>query len=99
MDGDPKFTAGQVIPNVPYHRFAKLIGLKEIYVDRPEKICTGLGRNLGGAATRGFSWLDGWPIRSCIDYRESAEPPLDVGNLITARRGDSICVTFRRRPK
>ena len=36
MEGDPKFDASQQIPNVPYHRFAELIGLKGIFVDRPE---------------------------------------------------------------
>ena len=36
MEGDPKFEASQQIPNVPYHRFAELIGLKGIYVDKPE---------------------------------------------------------------
>ena len=38
MEGDPKFEASQEIPNVPYHRFAELIGLKGIYVDNPEKL-------------------------------------------------------------
>jgi len=38
MEGDPKFNASQQIPNVPYHRFAELIGLKGIYVDRPDAI-------------------------------------------------------------
>lgn len=38
MEGDPKFSASQNIPNVPYHRFAKLIGLKGIYVDRPQAV-------------------------------------------------------------
>jgi pyruvate dehydrogenase (quinone) len=38
MEGDPKFDASQQIPNVPYHKFAELIGLKGIYVDDPEKI-------------------------------------------------------------
>ena len=38
MEGDPKFDASQQIPNVPYHRFAELIGLKGIYVDRPEDV-------------------------------------------------------------
>jgi hypothetical protein len=33
MEGDPKFNASQTIPNVPYHRFAEMIGLKGIYVD------------------------------------------------------------------
>ena len=38
MEGDPKFDASQTIPNVPYHRFAEMIGLKGIYVDDPEKL-------------------------------------------------------------
>ena len=38
MEGNPKFDASQVIPNVPYHRFAELIGLKGIYVDDPERV-------------------------------------------------------------
>ena len=40
MEGDPKFDASQQIPNVPYHRFAELIGLKGIYVDRPDALGT-----------------------------------------------------------
>jgi pyruvate dehydrogenase (quinone) len=35
MEGDPKFNASQQIPNVPYHRFADMIGMKGIYVDQP----------------------------------------------------------------
>lgn len=38
MEGDPKFAASQNIPNVPYHRFAELIGLKGLFVDRPENL-------------------------------------------------------------
>ncbi len=38
MEGDPKFDASQQIPNVPYHRFAELIGFKGIYVDRPQAV-------------------------------------------------------------
>jgi pyruvate dehydrogenase (quinone) len=38
IEGDPKFEASQQIPNVPYHRFAELIGLKGLYVDRPDAI-------------------------------------------------------------
>ena len=38
MNGDPKFETSQQIPNVPYHCFAELIGLKGIYVDHPERI-------------------------------------------------------------
>jgi len=38
MEGDPKFDASQDIPNVPYHRFGELIGLKGIYVDNPDRV-------------------------------------------------------------
>jgi len=38
MEGDPKFAASQDIPDVPYHRFAELIGLKGIFVDNPDAL-------------------------------------------------------------
>jgi pyruvate dehydrogenase (quinone) len=38
MEGDPKFDASQRIPNVPYHKFAELIGLKGIFVDDPDQV-------------------------------------------------------------
>ena len=38
MEGDPKFPASQDIPDVPYHRFAELIGLKGIFVDNPDQL-------------------------------------------------------------
>ena len=38
MEGDPKFNASQQIPDVPYHRFAELIGLKGIFVDQPDAL-------------------------------------------------------------
>lgn len=38
MEGDPKFDASQQLPDVPYHRFAELIGLKGIFIDRPEDL-------------------------------------------------------------
>ena len=38
MEGNPKFDASQQIPNVPYHKFAELIGLKGIYVDDPDRV-------------------------------------------------------------
>ncbi len=36
MQGDPKFEASQELPDVPYHRFAELIGLKGLFVDDPD---------------------------------------------------------------
>jgi pyruvate dehydrogenase (quinone) len=38
MNGDPKFDASQKIPDVPYYRFAELIGLRGIYVDDPNDL-------------------------------------------------------------
>ncbi len=38
MEGDPKFSATQQIPDVPYHRFAELIGLRGIFVDTPQRL-------------------------------------------------------------
>jgi pyruvate dehydrogenase (quinone) len=38
MEGDPKFVASQEIPDVPYHRFAELIGLRGIFVDDPDRL-------------------------------------------------------------
>ncbi len=38
MEGFPKFETTQRLPNVPYARFAALIGLKGIYVDDPDDL-------------------------------------------------------------
>lgn len=38
INGDPKFNATQQIPNVPYHQFAELIGLRGIFVDNPDRL-------------------------------------------------------------
>lgn len=38
MEGNPKFEATQRIPDVPYHRFAELIGLKGIYCADPDMV-------------------------------------------------------------
>ena len=38
MEGDPKFDASQKVPNVPYHRFAEMLGLTGLYVDKPEQL-------------------------------------------------------------
>jgi pyruvate dehydrogenase (quinone) len=40
MEGDPKFNASQQIPDVPYHRFAELIGLRGIFVDNPDRLAS-----------------------------------------------------------
>ena len=38
INGDPKFEASQNIPNIAYHRFAELIGLRGNYVDDPKQL-------------------------------------------------------------
>ncbi len=38
MEGDPKFDASQNVPNVPYHRFAEMLGLKGLYGDDDEQL-------------------------------------------------------------
>ena len=49
MNGNPRYDASQDIPDVRYSKFAELVGLKGIYVDRPDD----LGRRVGrGAVSR-----------------------------------------------
>ncbi|ARO26229.1 thiamine pyrophosphate protein (plasmid) [Rhizobium sp. TAL182] len=38
MEGDPKFNASQSIPDIAYHKFADLIGLRGIFVDQPDRL-------------------------------------------------------------
>jgi pyruvate dehydrogenase (quinone) len=38
MAGDPKFPGSQDIPDVPYHKYAELLGLRGIYCDDPGKV-------------------------------------------------------------
>jgi pyruvate dehydrogenase (quinone) len=47
MAGDPKFEASQDVPDFPYARFAELIGLQGIRVDRPDQLADAWERALG----------------------------------------------------
>jgi len=38
MEGNPKAEMTQRLPDVPYHKFAHLIGLEGIFVDDPEQV-------------------------------------------------------------
>jgi pyruvate dehydrogenase (quinone) len=40
MSGDPKFEGSQDVPDFPYARYAELLGLKGIRVDRPEQVAS-----------------------------------------------------------
>jgi pyruvate dehydrogenase (quinone) len=49
MEGNPKFAATQNLPNVPYHRFAEMIGLEGIYVDDPDMLGAAWDRALSAS--------------------------------------------------
>ncbi len=49
MEGNPKFEATQTLPDVPYHQFAKLIGLNGIYVDDPAALSAAWAEALSAA--------------------------------------------------
>jgi pyruvate dehydrogenase (quinone) len=38
LEGDPKFVAAQHVPDFPYARYAEMLGLKGIMVNRPDEI-------------------------------------------------------------
>jgi pyruvate dehydrogenase (quinone) len=38
MAGDPKFEGSQSLPDVPYHCYGELLGLKGIFVDDPDRV-------------------------------------------------------------
>ncbi len=38
QSGDPKTMSTQSIPDMPYHKYAELLGLKGIFVDNPDKV-------------------------------------------------------------
>ena len=38
MEGEPKFAASQDLPDVPYSRYAELLGLRGIRVERPDQV-------------------------------------------------------------
>jgi pyruvate dehydrogenase (quinone) len=40
MAGDPKFAGSQSIPDVPYARYAELLGLRGIYCEKPDEVGT-----------------------------------------------------------
>ncbi|MFL6761830.1 MAG: thiamine pyrophosphate-requiring protein [Sphingomicrobium sp.] len=49
MNGNPRFDASQDIPDVRYSQFAELVGLKGIYVDKPEDLANGWDEALSAA--------------------------------------------------
>ncbi|MFL6849872.1 MAG: thiamine pyrophosphate-requiring protein [Sphingomicrobium sp.] len=49
MNGNPRFDASQDIPDVRYSQFAELVGLKGIYIDKPEDLANGWDEALSAA--------------------------------------------------
>ena len=47
MEGNPKAEMTQNLPDVPYHKFAELIGFEGIFVDDPEQLGAAWERALG----------------------------------------------------
>jgi pyruvate dehydrogenase (quinone) len=47
LSGDPKLEASQTLPDFPYARYAELIGLHGVRVDRPEEVGPGWDEALG----------------------------------------------------
>jgi pyruvate dehydrogenase (quinone) len=48
MSGDPKFVESQELPDVPYSRWAEMLGLNGIRVDDPERIGSAWDEALAG---------------------------------------------------
>ncbi len=46
QEGNPRFVATQKIPDVPYHRFAQMIGLEGLFVDDPNDLSDAWDRAL-----------------------------------------------------
>jgi pyruvate dehydrogenase (quinone) len=47
LSGDPKLDASQVLPDFPYARYAELLGIKGIRVDKPEQVSNALDEAIG----------------------------------------------------
>src|SRR5690606_28698257 len=46
MEGDPRFPDSQDVPDFPYARYAELLGLRGIRVERPEEVSRALDEAL-----------------------------------------------------
>ncbi len=38
MEGNPRFEGSQRLRDIPHHRFAEVLGLRGIFVDKPERL-------------------------------------------------------------
>ena len=67
QSGDPKTMSTQSIPDMPYHRYGELLGLKGIFVDDPEK--------LGAAWDEALSADRPVVLEACTDPNVPPLPP------------------------
>ena len=83
MEGFPRYDATQSLPNVPYHKFAELIGLKGIYVDDPEQLSSAWDQALAS------------PIPVVLEVKTDREiPPLPPH--ITLEQAKKFMTTFQQ---
>ncbi|GII92271.1 thiamine pyrophosphate-requiring protein [Sinosporangium siamense] len=67
MAGDPKFRGSQDIPDVPYHKWAELLGLTGIYCDNPDEV--------GDAWDRAFAARGPVVLEFKVDPEVAPMPP------------------------
>jgi pyruvate dehydrogenase (quinone) len=70
LAGEPKFEASQDIPDVPYSRFAELLGLRGSRIERPENI---------EALLRGALQAD---RQTVLDFMVDGNVPISLPHLI-----------------
>ena len=85
MEGDPRFDASQRIPYMPFHEFARLIGLGSVKVDRASEIDSAMQQAF--AADRPFV------IDAMTDPEEPPLPP-----HITFKQAEDYAKSFLAEP-
>jgi pyruvate dehydrogenase (quinone) len=67
MEGEPKFPASQDLPDVPYARYAELLGLAGVRVERPDDVA--------GAWRAAFAADRPFVIDAVVDANVPTLPP------------------------
>ena len=93
MEGDPKFDATQKIPDVPYHRFAELIGLARHLRGQPGQARRRLGSGAGIRSPRGAGGKDrsGDSPASAAYHPEAGEELHVSGPGTRSQRAEHAC--------
>jgi pyruvate dehydrogenase (quinone) len=85
MEGDPRFDASQRIPYMPFHEYARLIGLGSVKVDRASQI--------EDAMTQAFAADRPFVIDAMTDPEEPPLPP-----HITFKQAEDFTKSFLADP-